>query len=200
MEEYKSNSHKSRREKIKTEQPEKRVEKVVSGSVKTKKRNGLRKLTNVFIPEDVDNVKSYIFEDIVAPAVKDIILDAVKAVLGTNGKNGRKSTASKVSYRKYYDSAEPRRNNYNSRNSSSICDYDDIFFDTRSEAENVLGAMDEILATYKIVRVADYFDLAGIDGPWTGNDYGWTDLRMAKIIYTRDGYTIKLPNAYALDD
>lgn len=193
MEEYKSNSHKSRREKIKTEQPEKRVEKVVSGSVKTKKR--IRKLTNVFIPEDVDNVKSYIFEDIVVPAVKDIILDAVKAVLGTNGKNGRKSTASKVSYRKYYDPAEPRK-----RNSSSICDYDDIFFDTRSEAENVLGAMDEILAAYKIVRVADYFDLAGIDGPWTGNDYGWTDLRMAKIIYTRDGYTIKLPNAYALDD
>lgn len=109
MEEYKSNSHKSRREKIKTEQPEKRVEKVVSGSVKTKKRNGLRKLTNVFIPEDVDNVKSYIFEDIVVPAVKDIILDAVKAVLGTNGKNGRKSTASKVSYRKYYDPAEPRK-------------------------------------------------------------------------------------------
>lgn len=196
MEEYKSNSHKSRREKIKTEQPEKRVEKVVSGSVKTKKRNGLRKLTNVFIPEDVDNVKSYIFEDIVVPAVKDIILDAVKAVLGTNGKNGRKSTASKVSYRKYYDPAEQPRK----RNSSSICDYDDIFFDTRSEAENVLGAMDEILAAYKIVRVADYFDLAGIDGPWTGNDYGWTDLRMAKIIYTRDGYTIKLPNAYALDD
>lgn len=37
MEEYKSNSHKSR-ERAKAELPEKKVEKIVSGSVKTKKR------------------------------------------------------------------------------------------------------------------------------------------------------------------
>ena len=76
MEEYKSNSHKSRQNQN-DDIPEKRVEKVVSGSVKSKKKNGLQKITNVFVPEDVDDVKSYIFEDIVVPAVKDIILDAV---------------------------------------------------------------------------------------------------------------------------
>ena len=80
MEEYKSNSHKSR-ERAKAELPEKKVEKIVSGSVKTKKKSGINKLAGIFVPEDVDNVKSYIFEDIVVPAVKDIILDAVKAVL-----------------------------------------------------------------------------------------------------------------------
>lgn len=73
MEEYKSNSHKSRQNQN-DDIPEKRVEKVVSGSVKSKKKNGLQKITNVFVPEDVDDVKSYIFEDIVVPAVKDIIL------------------------------------------------------------------------------------------------------------------------------
>ena len=78
MEEYKSNSHKSRQNQN-DDIPEKRVEKVVSGSVKSKKKNGLQKITNVFVPEDVDDVKSYIFEDIVVPAVKDIILDAVRA-------------------------------------------------------------------------------------------------------------------------
>ena len=80
MEEYKSNSHKSR-ERAKAELPEKKVEKIVSGSVKTKKKSGINKLAGIFVPEDVDNVKSYIFEDIVVPAVKDIILDAVKAEL-----------------------------------------------------------------------------------------------------------------------
>ena len=80
MEEYKSNSHKSRQNQN-DDIPEKRVEKVVSGSVKSKKKNGLQKITNVFVPEDVDDVKSYIFEDIVVPAVKDIILDAVRASL-----------------------------------------------------------------------------------------------------------------------
>lgn len=84
MEEYKSNSHKSRQNQN-DDIPEKRVEKVVSGSVKSKKKNGLQKITNVFVPEDVDDVKSYIFEDIVVPAVKDIILDAVRAFLGVSG-------------------------------------------------------------------------------------------------------------------
>ena len=84
MVEYKSNSHKSRQNQN-DDIPEKRVEKVVSGSVKSKKKNGLQKITNVFVPEDVDDVKSYIFEDIVVPAVKDIILDAVRAFLGVSG-------------------------------------------------------------------------------------------------------------------
>ena len=102
MEEYKSNSHKSR-ERAKAELPEKKVEKIVSGSVKTKKKSGINKLAGIFVPEDVDNVKSYIFEDIVVPAVKDIILDAVKAVLGVKSPSGKRSSASKVSYRKYYE-------------------------------------------------------------------------------------------------
>lgn len=50
MEEYKSNSHKSRQNQN-DDIPEKRVEKVVSGSVKSKKKNGLQKITNVFVPE-----------------------------------------------------------------------------------------------------------------------------------------------------
>ena len=109
MEEYKSNSHKSRRNQN-DDIPEKRVEKVVSGSVKSKKKNGLQKITNVFVPEDVDDVKSYIFEDIVVPAVKDIILDAVRAFLGVSGnpRGGRSSTSSKISYRKYYDNRDRR--------------------------------------------------------------------------------------------
>ena len=90
MGEYASNSHKSK-EKRSEQVPEKKVEKIVSGSVKAKKKSGLQKITNVFVPEDVDNVKSYILEDIVVPAVKDIILDAVRAFLGVNGKSGGRS-------------------------------------------------------------------------------------------------------------
>ena len=93
MEEYKSNSHKSRQNQN-DDIPEKRVEKVVSGSVKSKKKNGLQKITNVFVPEDVDDVKSYIFEDIVVPAVKDIILDAVRAFLGVSGNSCKKFSSS----------------------------------------------------------------------------------------------------------
>lgn len=196
MEEYKSNSHKSR-ERAKAELPEKKVEKIVSGSVKTKKKSGINKLAGIFVPEDVDNVKSYILEDVVVPAVKDIILDAVKAVLGVKSPSGRRSSASKVSYRKYYeDPAQESRRNYNIQG----YDFDDIFFTTRAEAENVLTAMDEIVSSYRIVSVADYFDLVGVDSPWTANSYGWTDnIRNARVVNARDGYTIKFPRATPID-
>ena len=66
MEEYKGNSNKAK-EQQKALPPEKKVEKIVSGPVKSKKKNSIQKITSIFVPEDVEDVKSYIFEDIVVP-------------------------------------------------------------------------------------------------------------------------------------
>lgn len=198
MEEYKSNSHKSRQTQV-DDIPEKKVEKIISGSVKSKKKTGLQKITNVFVPEDVDDVKSYIFEDIVVPAVKDIILDAVRAFLGVNGSSrGKASTASKVSYRKYYEDRD-RRDYGNTPKTRTGYDYDDIILESRGEAEDVLARMDELIATYQLVSVADFYDLVGVSGNYTDNKYGWTDIRNASVIRVRDGYMIKLPKALPLN-
>lgn len=197
MDEYKSNSHKSRQNQN-DDIPEKKVEKVVSGSVKSKKKNGLQKITNVFVPEDVDDVKSYIFEDIVVPAVKDIILDAVRAFLGVNGTSiGRSSTSSKVSYRKYYDDRD-RRDSTPARTRTGY-DYDDIILETRGEAEDVLERMEELIDMYQLVSVADFYDLVGVSGNYTDNKYGWTNVRNASVVRVRDGYMIKLPKALPLN-
>ena len=197
MDEYKSNSHKSRQNQN-DDIPEKKVEKVVSGSVKSKKKNGLQKITNVFVPEDVDDVKSYIFEDIVVPAVKDIILDAVRAFLGVNGTSrGRSSTSSKISYRKYYDDRD-RRDAAPTRTRTGY-DYDDIILETRGEAEDVLERMEELIDMYQLVSVADFYDLVGVSGNYTDNKYGWTNVRNASVVRVRDGYMIKLPKALPLN-
>ena len=198
MEEYKSNSHKSRERKSEPV-TEKKVEKIISGSAKSKKKSGLHKITNVFVPEDVDDVKSYIFEDIVVPAVKDIILDAVRAFLGVNGNSrGKSSSASKISYRKYYDDRE-RRDRESSNRTRTGYEYDDIILDNRGEAEDVLSRMDELIDTYGVVSVADFYDLVGITGNYTDNKYGWSDIRNASVVRVREGYMIKLPKALPLN-
>lgn len=69
MEEYKPNSHKSKEEQ-QTAPPEKKVEKVVSGSVKSRKKSEIQKFADVFIQEDAQKVKSYILMDVLVPAVK----------------------------------------------------------------------------------------------------------------------------------
>lgn len=195
MEQYESNSYKSK-EPRKVSTHEKKVEKVVSGSVKSKKKNRFQKLTNIFIPEDVENVKSYILEDIVVPAVKDIILDAVRAFLGIDKKAGKNSTASKVSYRSYYDKGNRDRDYARTKVGY---DYDDIILDNKGEAEEVLTRMDELISTYGLVSVADLYDLVGITGNYTDNKYGWTDIRSASTVRVREGYMIKLPKALPLN-
>lgn len=203
MEEYKPNSHKSKEEeqaKSNESIPEKSVEKVISGTAKTKKKS---KLKEVFVSEDVESVKSYILMDVLVPAVKkaisDIVTNGIDMILyGENGSDEhRKSTASKISYRSYYDKANQR-----DRSVGRIkpgYNYDDILLDNRGEAEEVLTRMDELVDTYGMVSVADFYDLVGVTGNYTDNKYGWTDIRNASVVRTRDGYMIKLPKAIALN-
>ena len=48
---------------------------------------------------------------------------------------------------------------------------------------------------YNIVRVADLYDLVGVTGNFTDNNYGWTNIRNAKIVRVHDGYKIDMPRA-----
>lgn len=199
MDDYRSNSHKSKQ----TEQvpiTEKKVKKVIAGSVKSKKKNEIRKLADVFIPEDVSSVKAYILMDVIVPAIKKIISDTVDTLLypGGIGRIKRKSTVGKTPYNVCYDKENGHRD-YSSIRTRNGYDYDDIILDNRGEAEEVLTRMDELVATYGLVSVADLYDLVGISGNYTDNKYGWKDIRSAKVIRVRDGYMLKLPIAYPLN-
>lgn len=202
MQEYKANSHKS-----KTEQndpiPEKKVEKVIAGTVKSKKKGELQKFADVFISEDVDKVKSYILMDVLIPAVKkaisDIVTNGIDMVLyGETGRTKKNSPGSKVSYRSYYDKRDERRD-YDSPRTRTGYSYDDIILDNRGEAEDVLSKMDELISTYDFASVADLYDLVGITGNYTDNKYGWTDIRSASVVRVREGYMLKLPKALPLN-
>ena len=196
MEEYKSNSHKS-----KEENSEKKVEKIVTGSVRSKKKNELNKLADVFIAEDISNVKSYILQDIIVPAIKtaisDVVTNGIEMILyGETGKT-KKSTSSRVSYRDYYSSND--RKSSNSSASRRSYSYDDIILDNRAEAEEVLVRMDELIEAYGVASVGDLYDLVGLTGDYTDNKYGWTNLRSAQAVRVRDGYLLKLPKALPLN-
>ena len=205
MTEYASNSHKSK--DIQTESvPEKKIDKVISGTAKAKKKSEIRKFTDVFVSEDMDSVKSYILMDVLVPAVKkaisDIVTNGIDMLLyGEAGRNKStsSSTASHVSYRSYYDSQNNRRDSRSTSRPRIGYDYDDVIIDNRGEAEEVMTRMDELMETYGLVSVADFYDLVGISGNYTDNKYGWTDIRNASIVRTRDGYMIKLPKALPLD-
>lgn len=199
---YKPNSHKSKEAQYESI-PEKKIEKVVQGKVKTKKRSEASKLADIFISEDVANVKSYVLMDVLVPAIKkaisDIVTNGIDMILyGESGRTRRNSPASRVSYSQYYDrnrrdrDREPvaQRANYS---------YNDVLLETRGDAEDVLMRMDELVATYGMVSVADLNDLVGITGQYTDNNYGWTNIKSAYVQRVRDGYLLKLPRAIPID-
>ncbi|MDD6639680.1 MAG: hypothetical protein PUE66_01585 [Erysipelotrichaceae bacterium] len=207
MEEYKSNSYRSKEtQKNDNVKPEDRkIEKVVTGVVKTKKKSKISQAMDNFISEDAKNVKSYVFGEVLIPAIKkaisDIVTDGIDIILygEARGRNKR-STADRVSYRSYYDD-RGGRNRMNERQAimAGSYSYDDIILSTRGEAEDVLSRMDELIETYGLVRVADLYDLVGITGNYTDNKYGWMNIRNAEIIRVRDGYMIKMPRAVPID-
>ena len=73
MAEYPNNSH-SARERTDSTAPgkaEKKLEKVVTGAAKTRKKSEARKFVNIFVPEDGENVKSYICLLYTSPSPRD---------------------------------------------------------------------------------------------------------------------------------
>lgn len=201
MEEYRPNSFKSK-ESPSDPITEKRVEKVVTGGVKTRKKSDIQKFADVFISEDVHNVKSYILMGVLVPAIKkavsDIVGNGINMILyGDTDRSKRSTNASRVSYRDYYNRTNDRVESERPR-ARATYNYDDIVLDNRGEAEDVLDRMDEIMSMYKMVRVADLYEMVGITGDYTDNDYGWTDITSAKVVPVRDGFWIKMPRAIPL--
>lgn len=201
-EEYKPNSHRSK-EKRENPSPaaEKRTEKVVAGNVKQRKKSGLSKAGSMLAPGDVESVKDYILMDVLVPSIKraisDIVCNGIKILLGEPVQSNKSSApGARVNYRQYYPVEE--RRDYARPRAQAQYSYDDVIFDNRGDAEEVLYRMEELLERFDVVSVADLFDMAGISSNYTDNKYGWTDLRSARVERVHDGYRINLPRATIL--
>lgn len=194
---YRPNSHKFREE---AKEPEKKIEKVATGKIK--KKSSIRKFSDVFVSEDVSNVKNYILMEVLVPAVKkafsDVITNGIDMLLyGGNGRANKNNGnhTSYVSYNRFSDRKdEPPRNEVRRGYS-----HDDVILETRRDAEAVINQMFGILDRYKMVTVFDLYDLVGVTGSHTDQKYGWTSLRDVDIIHVREGYMIRMPRACPLD-
>lgn len=201
-EEFPSNSHKSKETKI-----EKRVtEKVVKGKVKKKKKSLGSRMSESFLEDDSANVFQYILWDVLVPAAKntisDVVTNAVQMFLfGENREPDRirrDRNRSYVSYSSYYeDDRKPRHGHRVNRRASQ--NFDDIFFDYREDAEEVLDRLADLLDQYNMVTVQDLYDLVGITSNYTDQKWGWYNLNTARVVRCRDGYALRLPRTEEME-
>lgn len=196
---YESNSNKYHLE-------QKKIEKVIDGTVKTKEKGLFDRIGETFLSEDAGKVKSYIISDVIIPAIKDTIVEIVKNGIEMifYGETKAERTRNKgggqyVSYSSYYNPS-PRSHQTDTRDRNrNRSDTRQFIFDSRGEAEKVLDVLSEIVAEYQTASVADLCGLVGITGEWTDNKWGWYDLGDASVKRVHGGYILDLPKPIYLE-
>lgn len=203
MDNYPSNANKYKKDQARKAVETKRTGKVISGNVKRKKKSEAKKLASRIFAEDASNVKEYVVRDLVIPGIIDMVVSIIKngtdiLFYGQTKGNSTRHGNSKITYTNY-NSLSRHEDRYK-RASRSVYDYDDIGFESKGEAEEVLMQLEEIIEQYHSVSVGDYYDACGVTGNQIDNDYGWHSLRSAEVVRGRDGdWYIRLPRARQLD-
>lgn len=203
-EEFPSNSFKSK------EQGEKKIVKKVEmkGKVKKTKQSLGKRVANTFFDDDTSSVGQYILWDVLIPAMKSTLSDIVSGgieMLLYGGERERDNRSrrdrgrSYVSYSGYYDDKDDRRNR-RARGKKARHEFDEVIFDSRADAENVLTKLIDLIEEYDEVSVSDFYDMVGMDSTYTDRAWGWTNLRGSYVERGRYGYYIKLPRTVVLDD
>jgi hypothetical protein len=183
----------------------KKIQPVINsaGVIKKPKTFG-QKLSETFFGDDTRNVGDYVIHDILIPALKSTLSDAVGGGIemllfgerrsGSRGYISRDRDRSYIPYNRITrTSRDVVDNRYLNRSARSRHDFDDLIIPTRAEAEDVLFHLADLIADYQIASVADYYELVGIESSYTDQKYGWTNVADAFVERVREGYVIRLP-------
>lgn len=180
---------------------EKKIEKVIQGNVRTRKRSMGKKMMDSFISEDADTIRSYIVMDVIVPEIKEIIMETVNVILfGGTRAPAKKKNQTYVSYNSYSSPSYKNQQKASESHRRTVNDLNDVIFESRGEAEEVLASLIDIVVDYEVATVADFYDLVGITGSFTDNKYGWTSFQGVGVSRARGGgYIINLPRPVFID-
>lgn len=193
----------------KPEQEKPKVEKVITGDVIRRKKSLGKRFRETFIGgEDARGVMQYVTFEVLAPAAKDMVADAVsqgveRLIFGEARSASRRTgvrpgSGSYVSYNKIRSGLvrnDPREDPRPqlSRQARRNHIFDEIVLATRAEGNEVLDKLFVLVDQYESASVSDLYELVGITGDYTDEKWGWTDLRGATILRVNDGYLLDLP-------
>lgn len=192
------------------------VERITRNKVVQRKKPLRKKFVEAFRPEDGSGFVEYTLLEVLVPGIKDAIADAASGIidnaLGVGGGHSRRRRGGGGGYTSYNrmgaarrggrDRDDDRRGSRRDRDrvSRKSSDVPELIFETRVETEEVLDALIELISKYDAATMRDLLSLAGEPHNTTDEDWGWTDLRGARIHRLgREGYLLDLPRPEYLD-
>lgn len=215
MEEFPGNSHKKKTGPAKDAEP-KKVEKIISSDAVLRKKPLSKRFAETFVSGNGKGVAGYVVMDVLIPAAKDMVADAMsqgveRMLFGEARSTSRRTglrpggSSSYVSYNRYSSGSpvsgsrreEPRVTP--SRRARATHNFAEIILATRVEAEEVIDRLFDLVSRYETATVADLYDLVGAERSYTDDKWGWADLRGAGVTRIREGYLLDLPRPEPLD-
>lgn len=176
---------------------------VVTGKVIRKETSKARKAWIRFVGEDLPDVKDHFLDDVLFPALRNMIFDGFTDGLSmllfhevgraTRGKKkGRYDDYTSYSY-SGRNRGKRRDEDYYDEEDRKKPSIDDVILESRGDAENVLEDLRDYIEDYDQVSVAYYYGLCGVTPDYTDESWGWDSLRTASISHARGGFRINLP-------
>jgi hypothetical protein len=193
-------------DKSKPEQPKKKIEPIIPvGAAVQVKRPASRRFFDFLFAESPKQLGSKIGRDIIVPRIKAGFEEAANSFLagmlwGNDGgrpvSNIVRQAAMRgggVNYSGISVSGNPMTQAMQASQPRSHGNYQDLTLPTQQYAEMVLANMYDLLNQYRIVAVADLYEIVNISPQPSDNAYGWTSLEGARISKVREGYLLELP-------
>src|SRR5580765_3041556 len=188
----------------------KNISPVVSGGAVRRKKSLRKQFKETFVAGDARTAIHYVLFDVLLPAAKDMVVEAgsqgiEKLIFGESRRRGstrpQAGPTGYVSYNRYAmdQSRQTGPQRAMSRQARARHNFDEIVLDQRSEAEDVIDRLFDLVSRYESASVADLYELVGLTSVHTDNRWGWTDLTGAGVSRIRGGYLLDLPEPEPLD-
>lgn len=175
-------------------------EKKVIAKAKVQKKSAIKEALRTFFAQDLPEIAEHLVIDVAIPAAKNAITDMVtqgiQQLLYGDTDPRRRPTSGYTSYssssrsdrgRAYYDSRRSERREPRQPKPTNV---EDLVFDTRGEAIDVIEFIAESIEQYGQVSVADLMSSVGIQPRYTDERWGWTTTDAFEIRQIREGWLV----------
>lgn len=175
-------------------------EKKIVAKAKVQKKSAIKEALRTFFVRDLPEIAEHLVIDVAIPAAKNAITDMVtqgiQQLLYGEADPRRRSTSGYTSYsrssrdysgRAYYES---RRTERRESRQSKPTNVEDLVFDTRGDAVDVIEYIAETIEEYGQVSVADLMSSVGIQPRYTDERWGWTTTDAFELRQIREGWLV----------
>lgn len=209
-ENYPGNSKKQRAEEAKSETARPEIKKIVTTSGTIRKASLGSRMRETFAGEGARETGTYVFFDVIIPAIKamafDTITQGADRILFGGRDVIRSGMANAPRTRTNYNQISTKAaNNYPGRNfegggreisraARNNHRFDEILLDSRGEAEMVLDTMQDLISRFQWVSIPEFYSMVDVTAEFTDEKWGWTNISTAQIRPSRGKYVLILPS------